>query len=119
MLRKLGIVAFVMMIGGCGTGLQATSLDGNWNMSALSQFDCVTISGGIVSGLDCAGPFARITDSKLTSVTGNTVVWDFQLTHHAITLNVTLQPDGTLQGTETTALTPDTSETNRITMVRQ
>ena len=103
-------------------------LDGNWRITGggSSGADCVSVAGGKIVRRDggCDGSEDVIVGSEAASIAGNRIVWTFASVVAGnpvpFTLDVTLQPGGTLSGTVSiTDLSAGGVNSSQITMTRE
>ena len=104
------------------------ALDGNWRITGVgaSGADCVSVDNGQIVRRDggCDGSEDEIIASEPASIAGNRIVWTFAsvVADNPVpfTLDVTLQPDGTLAGTVSiTDLSAGGVNSSQITMTRE
>ena len=103
-------------------------LDGNWRITGAgsSGADCVTVANGQIVRRDggCDGSEDEIVASEPASIAGSRIVWTFASVVGdnpvPFTLDVTLQPNGTLSGTVSiTDLSAGGVNSSQITMTRE
>lgn len=103
-------------------------LDGNWRITGggSSGADCVGVANGQIVRRDggCDGSEDEVVASEPASIAGNRIVWTFASVVAGnpvpFTLDVTLQPGGTLSGTVSiTDLSAGGVNSSRITMTRE
>ena len=103
-------------------------LDGNWRITGAgsSGADCVSVANGRIVRRDgaCDGSQDEIVGSEPASIAGNRIVWSFASVvgdnSVPFTLDVTLQPNGTLSGTVSiTDLLAGGVNSSQITMTRE
>ncbi|MBI5764695.1 MAG: putative Ig domain-containing protein [Planctomycetes bacterium] len=85
-----------------------SSLDGNWKATSTTGLgiSCYTVFADKVTVVDdgCLGNFLGVSSSQAAAISGKSVIWVMVVTFPdlstaGLTLNLTLQADGSMQGT--------------------